>query len=188
MYTTVFQIQQSWIIIVLLLSDLCACIRMNKKNEAIALQWPVRTPRFERLVRLQSCEKAMGWCTAQCKMLPFCVETIVKESCNFVLAHLKKKKRKKKNNVLTIHENTTFKTFKITDSERFLYYHILRVCTIPTCRVYWLYNYQYAPLSAIFSTLIISYNFGTSRMHSAMFHIILCLCWIWQLMVLCQWF
>jgi len=25
----------------------------------------------------------MGWCTAQRKMLLFCVKTIVKESCNF---------------------------------------------------------------------------------------------------------
>ena len=31
------------------------------------------------LVRPQSCEKAMGWCTAsQCKMLLFCAKTIVK--------------------------------------------------------------------------------------------------------------
>jgi len=26
------------------------------------------------LMRLESCEKAMGWCTAQCKMLLFCVK------------------------------------------------------------------------------------------------------------------
>ena len=26
------------------------------------------------LMRLQCCEKAMGWCTAQCKMLLFCVK------------------------------------------------------------------------------------------------------------------
>jgi len=36
-------------------------------------------------VKLQSCEKAMGWCTAQCKM-PL--------SRSFELAHLKKKKKK----------------------------------------------------------------------------------------------
>jgi len=30
------------------------------------------------LVRLQKCEEVMGWCTAQCKMLLFCVKTIVK--------------------------------------------------------------------------------------------------------------
>ena len=45
-------------------------------NEAIVLQWPVQ----KCLVRLQTCEKAMGWCTAQYKMLPFCVKTIEKES------------------------------------------------------------------------------------------------------------
>jgi len=36
----------------------------------------------------------MGWCIA-CKMLLFCVKTIIKES-NFELAHLKKKKKKGK--------------------------------------------------------------------------------------------
>jgi len=38
----------------------------------------------------------MGWCTAQWKMLLFCVKTIVKESRKFELACLKKKKKKKK--------------------------------------------------------------------------------------------
>jgi len=38
----------------------------------------------------------MGWCTAQCKMLLFCVKTIVKDSRNFELARLKKKKKKEK--------------------------------------------------------------------------------------------
>ena len=37
----------------------------------------------------------MGWCTAQCKMLLFCVKAIVKESRKFELARLKKKKKKK---------------------------------------------------------------------------------------------
>ena len=36
----------------------------------------------------------MGWCTAQCKMLLFCVKTIVKESHKFELARLRKKKEK----------------------------------------------------------------------------------------------
>jgi len=36
----------------------------------------------------------MGWCTAQWKMLLFCAKTIVKESCKFELARLKKKKKK----------------------------------------------------------------------------------------------
>jgi len=46
-------------------------------------------------VRLQTWKKAMGWCTAQWKMLLFCAETIVKESCKFELAHLKKTKKEK---------------------------------------------------------------------------------------------
>jgi len=37
----------------------------------------------------------MGWCTVQCKMLLFCVKTIMKESWNFELSHLKKKKARK---------------------------------------------------------------------------------------------
>ena len=42
-------------------------------------------------VRLQSCEKAMGWCTAQCKILLLCGK---QSSRNFELAWLKKKKEK----------------------------------------------------------------------------------------------
>ena len=49
----------------------------------------------EGLVRLQICEKAMGWCTGPCKILLFCVKTIVEESRNFELACLKKKKERK---------------------------------------------------------------------------------------------
>jgi len=45
------------------------------------------------LVGLQTCKKVMGCCSAQWKML-FCVKTIVKESCKFELARLKKKKTK----------------------------------------------------------------------------------------------
>jgi len=48
------------------------------------------------LVGLQTWKKAMGWCNAQWKMLLFCVKTIVKGSCKFELARLKKKKKKKK--------------------------------------------------------------------------------------------
>ena len=39
-------------------------------------------------MRLLSCEKAMGSCTAECKTLPFCVKTVVKESGSFELARL----------------------------------------------------------------------------------------------------
>ena len=42
-----------------------------------------------------SCKKAMGWCTAQRKMLLFCAKTIVKDSRNFELARLKEKKKEK---------------------------------------------------------------------------------------------
>ena len=52
---------------------------------------------LKHLLWLQSCEKAMGWCIAQCKMLLFCVKPIVKESCNFEL-HIpseEEEKRKK---------------------------------------------------------------------------------------------
>jgi len=38
----------------------------------------------------------MGWCTAQYKMLLFCAKNIVKESCNFELACLKKKRRRRR--------------------------------------------------------------------------------------------
>ena len=43
------------------------------------------------LSHLQSCEEAMGWCTAHYKMLLLCAITIMKESRNFELARLKKK-------------------------------------------------------------------------------------------------
>ena len=76
-----------------LLSDLCACVHVKKK-------WRCKgshsVSSSNRLVRLQTCKKAMGWCTAQWKMLLFCAKTIVKESRKFELARLKKKKKKKK--------------------------------------------------------------------------------------------
>ena len=78
-----------------LLSDLCACIHMKKKwrpkgNHSSSVNGS------NRLVWLQTWKKAMGWCTAQWKMLLFCAKTIVKESRKFELARLKKKKKKKK--------------------------------------------------------------------------------------------
>jgi len=48
---------------------------------------------LKHLVRLQSCENAKGWCTAQHKMLLFAQKTIVKEACSFDLASLKKKEK-----------------------------------------------------------------------------------------------
>ena len=44
---------------------------------------------FKHVVRLQSCQKAMGSCTAQCKMLLFSANTVVRESAKFELARLK---------------------------------------------------------------------------------------------------
>jgi len=49
-----------------------------------------------RLVWLRTWKKAMGWCSAQWKMLLFYAKTIVKESRKFELARLKKKKKKEK--------------------------------------------------------------------------------------------
>ena len=40
-------------------------------------------------MRLRSSQKAMGSCTAQCKMLLFCANTVVRESAKFELARLK---------------------------------------------------------------------------------------------------
>ena len=54
-------------------------------------------PVLKYLARLQSCEKAIGWYTAQCKMLQFYMKTIVKGSCNSELACLKMKKERKEN-------------------------------------------------------------------------------------------
>ena len=48
-------------------------------------------------MRLQSCEKVMESCTAQCKTFLFSVKTVVRESGNFDLVHLKKEEDKKIN-------------------------------------------------------------------------------------------
>ena len=73
-----------------LLSDLCACVHVKKKwhrkgNHSSSVSGS------NHLVRLQTRKTAMGWCTAQWKMLLFCAKAIVKESCKFELARLKKK-------------------------------------------------------------------------------------------------
>ena len=39
----------------------------------------------------------MGSCTAQCKMLLFCANTVVRESAKFELAHLKKEEEEEEN-------------------------------------------------------------------------------------------
>ena len=78
-----------------LLSDLCACVHIKKKWHRKGSH-SSSVSGLNRLVRLQTCKKAMGWCTAQWKMLLFCAKTIVKESCKFELAYLQKKKKKEK--------------------------------------------------------------------------------------------
>ena len=45
---------------------------------------------FKRLVRLRSRQKTMGSCTAQCKKVLFCANTILRVSAKFELARLKK--------------------------------------------------------------------------------------------------
>ena len=78
-----------------LLSELCACVHMKKK-------WCPKGSHSSsvsgsnHLVWLWTWKKAMGWCTAQWKMLLFCAKNIVKESRKFELARLKKKKKEER--------------------------------------------------------------------------------------------
>jgi len=72
---------------ILLLSDF---VRMHTREEKMASQ---RKPSSSvsgsnRLVRLQTWKKGISWCTAQWKMLLFCMKTIVKESRKLELACL----------------------------------------------------------------------------------------------------
>jgi len=77
----------------------------NSTNEAKFF-----SDRFEPSRVASSGEEAMGWCTAQYKMLLFCSITIVKESRNFELAHLKKKE----NILVTFWFGTFAMLFRIT--------------------------------------------------------------------------
>ena len=54
---------------------------------------------YDRLTRLQSCEKAMGSCTAQYKMLLFRAQTSVRGWRNNELAHLKKERRRRRKTI-----------------------------------------------------------------------------------------
>ena len=66
------------------------CVCTNNKMASQAKPW-FRTS-LECFVKLlESNKKAIGLCTAQSKMLLFCVKAITKESHNFELVHLKKK-------------------------------------------------------------------------------------------------
>ena len=83
---TIFLIQQSWVIIAFpLLSDMCTCVQVKKWHRKW-IQMPCETSKLW---------KAIGWCIAQCKMLPFCVKIIIKELCSSSLSEKKKKKREK---------------------------------------------------------------------------------------------
>ena len=82
-----------------LLSDLCACVHMKKKWHRKG-SYSSSVSGSNRLVRLQTWKKAMGWCTAQWKLLLFHAKTIMKESCKFELAHLNKRKRRR--NILAV--------------------------------------------------------------------------------------
>ena len=84
-----------------LLSDLCTCIHWKKKWHRKGSH-SSSVSGSNRLVWLQTWKKAMGWCTAQWKMLLFCAKNIVKEWCKFELARLKKKKKKKKTTTTTL--------------------------------------------------------------------------------------
>jgi len=67
-----------------LLSDLCACVLVKKKWRHKGSH-SSSVSGLNRLMRLQTLKEAMGWCTAQWKMLLFCAKTIMSH------ARLKKK-------------------------------------------------------------------------------------------------
>ena len=73
-----------------LLADLCACVHVKNKWHS-KQSHSSSVSDLNRLMRLQTQKKVMGWCTAQWKMLLFYAKTILKESCKLELAHLKKK-------------------------------------------------------------------------------------------------
>jgi len=135
-----------------LLSHLCACVQVKKivANEAIALS----VTNSKHLLKL---EEALGWCTAQWKML-LCIKTIV-WVMQFELACLKKKKKNILSDLLLLWYFLAslgmlfiIKTLKnecyvaiqayvyhFWDFKR-LYYHILHVHIIPMYRVYQPYD------------------------------------------------
>ena len=81
-----FQFSNSCVIITIRCYNIMWFVRMRtreEKNDVV------------KEAILQAWKKAMGWFTAQWKMLLFCAKTIVKESRKFELARLKKKKKVK---------------------------------------------------------------------------------------------
>ena len=62
----------------------------TSEEKALVLQWLVWTASWD----FKAVKKVMGWCTAQQKMLLFCVKIIVKVSRKFELARLKKERKK----------------------------------------------------------------------------------------------
>ena len=103
----------------------------------------------------------MGWYTAQCKMLLFCVKTVVKVSHNFDLACLKNKKKRKKEkhfgHLVTFwfgtfamlfratghvfcHENTQNEQYVVIKAFKFTILKVFHLLHFPTYRVYQLYD------------------------------------------------
>ena len=73
---TVFLIQQSCVSYISLLSDLWACVHGRKKWHRSAVRHSSSVSSSNRLVWLQTWKKVIGWCTAQWKMLLFCVKRV----------------------------------------------------------------------------------------------------------------
>jgi len=76
-------------------------------------------------------QKAMGWCTAQCKMLLFSVKTIVKESHNFEL------EKQDDDNCFGCLVTFWFGSY----FRDVMHYHLLHVRAFSTYRAYRLYDY-----------------------------------------------
>jgi len=68
---TVFLIQRSWLIIMFCCLVLSAHV-YNWRKWCSKWSHSSSVTGLNRLVRLQSCDKGMSWCTARCKMMLFC--------------------------------------------------------------------------------------------------------------------
>ena len=172
MHKTIFLIQQSWITICFVAKwfvHMRTSAENGITNEAIVLQWPAWTALWDlkKQWAVQFSSFWSCWCTAQCKML-FCAKTIVKESqfwtspseeerktltswlsgnsqyfydrCFFALVGMLFFMKALKHEWYVVIKAYKFTIYEILRD--FLYYHILRVRTIPTYSVYQLYNKQ----------------------------------------------